>query len=164
MTPPPDPVRASFEAWWLDTYPLHALQPGCPVYADFAQNAALRAYRAASKVSELEREYLEACYDWGAGKPQATNDAADFDRMSAAYDRLHAARTQPPVDHLQEALEIVELTPKAFLSDTTRAALKHHVTAALRLHSTPPKVDQVRAALDLIRDLLTAELEARGKP
>lgn len=70
------------------------------------------------------------------------NNADDFvDRLTNAecaytdalerYTALSRARTPKPVDHLQEALEILSLTPETFISQTTRQALEHHITAAL---------------------------------
>lgn len=139
----PDPVRASFEAWYRDHPPL----PHSTDYTSTRQAfLAGAAYRAASKVSELEREYLEACY---AHEAIRTGSMTDYDNGAyltslevrlAKYNALRAHRC-PKVDRVQAALETVG-----------------------KLIERPGVYESLRLAE--IRDLLTEELRERdgGKP
>lgn len=88
----PDPVRASFLAWRREHYgndPHGTL----PTWSD-----AEAAYRAAYKVDELEREYLEACYsyfvDWMGTSPPPDDDKSKMSRAKRAYIALRAHRTR----------------------------------------------------------------------
>lgn len=145
MTTHPDPVRASFEAWARrHGVSLERHSDNAGTYKHLATDWAWSGYRAASKVDELEREWCEASY-----------------AKEVAFWEFSDSCTGPDEDEAFRRLKAAE-------------ARHHAAFSALRLHRTPPKVDRVRAALDLlaqspycgwrideIRDLLTDELEAR---
>lgn len=102
----PDPVRASFEAWRAHEGAHIWDEQGCIEHA-------LAAYRAASKVSELERAVVEAVMDqdgWDGldpELPQARGWNEPFRRVLRARNALRSHRTPPKVDRVKAARDKV---------------------------------------------------------